>query len=89
MSTLARPLGVTRVKTARRQLQVYRVSRIVEAELLEEQFVRPEWLNLQAYWERWQQEFQDSLPRYATRIRISPILCLYCPGCTARVRALI
>jgi hypothetical protein len=31
MSTLVRPLGVTRVKTARRQLQVYRVSRIVEA----------------------------------------------------------
>jgi len=90
MSTLVRPLGVTRVKTARRQLQVYRVSRIVEARVLEEQFERPEWLNLQEYWERWQQEFQDSLPRYATRIRVAPDIVPLLPRLHGEgVRALI
>jgi predicted DNA-binding transcriptional regulator YafY len=90
MSTLVRPIGVARVKTARRQLQVYRISRLVEANMLEEQFERPEWLNLQEYWERWQKEFQDSLPRYATRIRLSPDILPLMPRLHGEgVRALI
>ncbi len=68
----ARPLGVTRMKAARRSLQVYRVSRIQHAEAMEAHFERPEWFNLREYWERWQREFQDGQPKYSATIRVSP-----------------
>jgi predicted DNA-binding transcriptional regulator YafY len=90
ISTSTRPMGVTRVKTARRQVQVYRVSRIVEADLLEAQFERPDWLNLPGYWERWQKEFQDSLPRYSVTIRVAPDILQILPLLHGEgVRALI
>jgi predicted DNA-binding transcriptional regulator YafY len=67
-----RPLGVTKMKAARRQLQTYRVARIQHAELMDAHFERPEWFNLQEYWDRWQREFQESQPKYTATIRVSP-----------------
>jgi predicted DNA-binding transcriptional regulator YafY len=68
----ARPLGVTRVQAARRNITVFRVSRIQHAELMIERFERPAWFSLQEYWDRWQQDFQSSQPKYNVTIRVSP-----------------
>lgn len=67
-----RPIGVTRVKAARRSVTVFRVSRIQHAELMEGHFERPDWFNLHSYWDRWQQDFQDGQPKYSATIRVRP-----------------
>lgn len=72
VASTARPFGVTSVKAARRSIIVYRVSRVQHAELMEGRFERPEWFNLQAYWDRWQREFQEGQARYAATIRVAP-----------------
>lgn len=86
----ARPLGVTRVQSARRNMSVFRVSRIQHATLMEERFERPAWFNLQEYWNRWQQDFQDSQSKYYATVRVSPDFVYRLPAIYGEgVRALV
>jgi predicted DNA-binding transcriptional regulator YafY len=62
--------GVTKVKAARRTTTAYRISRIHEAELQDEQFERPEGFDLREYWDNWVREFRESMPRYTATVRM-------------------
>jgi predicted DNA-binding transcriptional regulator YafY len=68
----ARVYGVSRIKSARREIRTYRVSRLVSAELMDERFERPADFDLPAYWAEWSDAFQKSLPRYPVTLRVSP-----------------
>jgi predicted DNA-binding transcriptional regulator YafY len=86
----ARVFKVAHIKPARRTMQVYRVSRIQSARLLESQFERPQDFDLKAYWDEWCAEFQSNLPKYHVTLRVAqfftPVLPrLYGEG----VRALV
>jgi len=74
VSDATRVFNVAHVRSARRVIQVYRVSRIQAARLLDAQFERPEEFDLRAYWEEWCSEFQANLPKYVATVRISPFL---------------
>jgi predicted DNA-binding transcriptional regulator YafY len=50
-------------------IRSYRVSRIREAAILEDSFVRPPDFDLCAFWERSAQTFRERLPRFAVVIR--------------------
>jgi predicted DNA-binding transcriptional regulator YafY len=50
----------------------YRVSRIVEAEMTDQPFVRPESFNLVTHWHQSAVEFKSKLPRYQVRARVHP-----------------
>ncbi len=66
------PFGVTNVQTARRMMQVYRVSRVLSVELTEEPFARPHGFDLQAYWAEWCAEFEAGLFKYPVKLRVAP-----------------
>ncbi|QRG66737.1 helix-turn-helix transcriptional regulator [Brevibacillus choshinensis] len=51
-------------------LRTYRLSRLKEARMLEESFIRPEGFDLASYWEQSTADFQSSLPRYPAMIRV-------------------
>lgn len=51
-------------------LRTYRISRLTDARLLEEFFVRPEGFDLASYWEQSTAEFTSSLPRYPATILV-------------------
>jgi len=51
--------------------QVRRVSQIVEAELLEECFVRPLEFDLETFWKRWCKDY-ESQPPFLARVRVAP-----------------
>ncbi len=51
---------------------VYRVTRIVEAELREERFERPAGFDLASYWAERTARFEASFPRYPVRMRVAP-----------------
>ncbi|MCT2196914.1 YafY family transcriptional regulator [Paenibacillus sp. p3-SID1389] len=51
------------------ELRTFRISRLEEASLLEETFVRPDGFDLAAYWEQSTTRFKSELPRYLARIR--------------------
>jgi predicted DNA-binding transcriptional regulator YafY len=71
--------GVTKVKVARRYNQVYRISRVQDAELMDEQFERPEGFDLREYWDNWCREFRESLPRYTATMRLDADLLRMLP----------
>ncbi|WP_025689304.1 helix-turn-helix transcriptional regulator [Paenibacillus zanthoxyli] len=50
--------------------RTYRVSRIVQADIMEENFQRPPDFDLSAYWEQSTRDFKASLPRYPAELRI-------------------
>ncbi|MFD2368730.1 helix-turn-helix transcriptional regulator [Brevibacillus sp. GCM10020057] len=52
------------------ELRTYRISRLIEAHMLEDSFVRPEGFDLASYWEQSTADFRSSLPRYPARIRV-------------------
>ncbi|MGD9890750.1 MAG: helix-turn-helix transcriptional regulator [Dehalococcoidia bacterium] len=54
------------------QTRTYRVSRILELEVLEEQFDRPAAFDLAAYWDTWAQQFSSRLYRDEAVVRLSP-----------------
>ncbi len=58
------------IAAAQRSLRVFRVSRIVDAMLLEERRVRPADFDLKHYWDQWQADFRASLPRYDVMLRV-------------------
>lgn len=51
------------------EMRTFRVSRMAEARLLDETFVRPEDFDLGAYWEHSMRRFQEGLPRYPAVMR--------------------
>lgn len=60
------------VAASREFIVVYRVSRIKEAELLDEGFERPADFDLANYWNKWCAEFEAGMPRYVVKVRVAP-----------------
>jgi predicted DNA-binding transcriptional regulator YafY len=50
----------------------YRVSRVKDARVLDEQCVRPQGFDLASYWEQSTVSFKANLPRYRATVRVSP-----------------
>ncbi len=63
---------VSRVQAARRDLRVFRVSRILWAELTDERFERPKDFDLPGFWSKWCADFEASMRQYRVLFRISP-----------------
>ncbi|SDE96673.1 Predicted DNA-binding transcriptional regulator YafY, contains an HTH and WYL domains [Fontibacillus panacisegetis] len=51
--------------------RTYRISRIIEARLLNETFERPDHFNLAQFWEQSTLEFKSNLPKYPARVRLT------------------
>ncbi|WP_068783566.1 helix-turn-helix transcriptional regulator [Paenibacillus phocaensis] len=51
------------------KLRTFRISRLEEAHVLDETFVRPSDFDLEAYWEQSTARFKSELPRYLARVR--------------------
>jgi predicted DNA-binding transcriptional regulator YafY len=73
------PLGVVLkagvwylVARASGQARTYRVARILDLEILDERFERPEGFDLAGFWESWSQRFRSSLYRGEAVVRLSP-----------------
>jgi predicted DNA-binding transcriptional regulator YafY len=58
------------VAMAEDEYRTFRISRIAEAEVLEEGFTPPEHFNLGRYWEQSTVQFKSSLPRYPAALRV-------------------
>lgn len=54
------------------EMRVYRASRVLEANILDECFERPENFDLSAFWTAWCAEFEKSLSRCSVTLRIAP-----------------
>lgn len=52
-------------------IRTYRISRLLEATMLEDGFVRPSEFDLSEYWEQSTAQFKSNLPRYPARVRIA------------------
>ncbi len=52
--------------------RVYRVSRILDLQRLDERFERPEGFALEAYWRQWLREYERRVYRSEATIRLSP-----------------
>ena len=55
-------------------VRALRVSRVFQAEILTETFVRPPDFDLAAFWKRWCAEFEANRPTYQVKARVSPAL---------------
>ncbi len=58
----------------RDDIRILRVSRILEARLTDEIFVRPTDFNLRAFWQIWCTAYEQNRPEYPVRVRVSPEL---------------
>ncbi len=54
------------------QIQVYRVSRIMEARLTDSQFNRPEAFELASYWQTWRDQFETRQNSLSVTLRVTP-----------------
>lgn len=54
------------------QIQVYRISRIMEAELTGSQFERPADFDLVTYWQTWRNRFEDRQNSLTVTLRVAP-----------------
>lgn len=50
----------------------YRVSRVLEAEMIDQKFIRPDGFDLVAYWRQSSAEFRSKFPRYPVVVRVHP-----------------
>ena len=73
------PLGLTHktgrwylVATHRSATRVYRIDRVVQAEVLDAAASRPADFELAAFWAQWEQAYADSLPSFRTEVRLGP-----------------
>lgn len=57
------------------EFRTYRISRIVDAQLLEDLFEPPVGFHLATYWEESTQQFKEQLPRYPARVRATDSSC--------------
>jgi predicted DNA-binding transcriptional regulator YafY len=53
-------------------IRSYRVSRVLDAELTGQTFIRPDGFDLVAYWHRSSAEFRAKFPRYPVTVRVHP-----------------
>ncbi len=60
------------VAATRSNILTYRVSRVRDAEMLDEHFERPKDFNLAVYWERQCAEFEANMPSYTVEARVAP-----------------
>ncbi len=63
---------VSKVQEARQDIVVYRVSRIREAEVTDEEFERENSFDLPSFWQTWCADFEAHLPRYRVVLRVAP-----------------
>jgi predicted DNA-binding transcriptional regulator YafY len=54
------------------QIRTYRASRILELEVLDERFERPDGFDLAQFWRSWSEQFQAGLHRFEAVVRLSP-----------------
>ena len=54
------------------QIQVYRISRIMDAELTGSQFERPAKFDLAAYWQTWRNRFEERQNSLTVTLRVAP-----------------
>jgi predicted DNA-binding transcriptional regulator YafY len=54
------------------EMRVFRVSRVLNAEIVNEPCQRPEGFDLEHYWRAWSAEFQNMWPVYPVTVRVSP-----------------
>jgi predicted DNA-binding transcriptional regulator YafY len=54
------------------RIQVYRVSRIMEAELTGSHFERPNNFDLASYWQTWRDRFEDQQNKLSVQLRVPP-----------------
>lgn len=54
------------------QVRCYRVSRVLDARILDEPATRPEDFDLAVWWERSSADLKAALPRYPARVRVHP-----------------
>ncbi|MGZ9583051.1 helix-turn-helix transcriptional regulator [Paenibacillus marinisediminis] len=77
MERIVYPLGIVAkrnvwylIAESSGDMRTYRISRLVDARMLEETFKRPDDFELELYWEQSTQQFKKSLPRYPARLRV-------------------
>jgi predicted DNA-binding transcriptional regulator YafY len=61
-------------------MRVYRVSRVAAVLPLDEAFERPVGFDLEAFWERWSRDFEQSRARIDVTIRVSDEVRRFLPG---------
>ena len=61
------------------RIRVYRVSRVLDAQIADERFERPEYFDLTAFWKAWCAGREESRPSYPVTARVSPALVPYLP----------
>ncbi len=59
--------------------RVYRVSWLMNVEKLQKHFERPAGFDLQAFWQKWCEEYEQQMQVFQARLRISPQLLPYLP----------
>ncbi len=59
--------------------RVIRVSRIIEAQIIDNEFVRPPDFDLAAFWEGWRAASEQNRPYYPVMARVSPALVAWLP----------
>lgn len=64
--------GAVADEDSARQIRIYRVSRILDLETLNDHFARPEGFDLAAYWRFWSQGFEARMYRGEATVRLSP-----------------
>lgn len=76
---LVHPLGVVAKRSVwymaaevDADIRTYRISRLLEARMLEQTFERPADFDLEAYWEQSMGQFKQQLPIYPALVRIHP-----------------
>ena len=69
------------------QIRSYRVSRIVDATVVDRSFTRPKGFDLASFWEASAASFKDNFPRFYATLRAHPDILprMYAPGRFARV----
>jgi predicted DNA-binding transcriptional regulator YafY len=67
----------------------YRISRVIDAEMTDQIFVRPETFDLVAHWRQSAVEFKSKLPRYPVTVRVHPeaVNKMYIMGRFSRVES--
>jgi predicted DNA-binding transcriptional regulator YafY len=58
-------------------VRVWRVSQVVEAQILPDRFARPIDFDLRTFWESWCRQVEDLQPRYEVKARITSSLGIY------------
>ncbi len=61
------------------QVRVYRVSRLLQAKILDQSFTRPAEFDLAQFWETWRRQVEEHRPRYPVRLRLAPALLPHLP----------